>query len=148
MDNNFIDFPYSLSSRVWGSTTRSPNDISIRNNLIEKAKDKVASFQISPPPSPLAYHDIVNDVSRWKKRKKGEINNRVLNWPNRWQEWKLYIFSWRTPVSLYSSLSPRIRVILLHRISFHAREYSSLFQVSSANLSSRFAILFISNREI
>lgn len=72
MDNNFIDFPYSLSSRVWGSTTRSPNDISIRNNLIEKAKDKVASFQISTPPSPLAYHDIVNDVSRWKKKEKKE----------------------------------------------------------------------------
>lgn len=171
MDNNFIDFPYSLSSRVWGSTTRSANDISIRNNLIEKAnRDKVldpkfsSSFVPSFPskyPSPISISRALrlNDVSRWKKRKekkkreKGKISNRVLNWSNRWQEWKLHIFSRPvTELSLPLSLSLFLSFSTKEFELFYYIEYhftlESILLYSRCRLSSRFAILFISNREI
>lgn len=123
------------------------------------------SFQVSLPnilpPSPISISRALrlNDVSRWKKRKekkkreKGKISNRVLNWSNRWQEWKLHIFSRPvTELSLPLSLSLFLSFSTKEFELFYYIEYhftlESILLYSRCRLSSRFAILFISNHKI
>lgn len=81
----------------------------------------VSSFpsKYPPPPLPISISRSLrrNDVG---KKRKGKIN--VLNWSNRWQEWKLHVFSW-----------------LSFSLSFF-KEYSSYFITS--NIISRSRVFF------